>query len=329
MSVTISTEDTANTEGGEVASAEDIKRTLQELQRKHTDTEQELAAERAARRTLETNLHGEQAARTTAESERDSHAARVTTEAEGRWTAEKAQVMTAIAAADKDLDAAEEEYARHSELGDWKEAAKVQRRSHTKAAELHSLKERSAWLDNNKDRIIPKVAPVTTRVEQTRPAAPVSEGPVHKYSEHVTGALVGGEEAFLDARPQFRTDTGYRKQLLAASGFAAEKYTRGSEPYLREIERILGEEPRQESTDRTPAPRQPPARSQSADLPASRRAGPGESPAGGRGEIHLTAEEVDIADAMFGDVNQEGFYIADRGKRLEHYHTMKLRKAGQ
>lgn len=314
--------------GGDVANEDDVRRTLQELQRKHTDTERELATERAKRATLESTLTSEQIARTTAEADRDTHAARVSTEAELRWNAEKSQATTAMASAEQAIAGAEEDYARHAELGEWKDAAKAQRALAEHTSELHMLRQKQQWLDNNKEKLVPKPQPRV--VEQPRRQVEQPHTPSHRYAEHIGGDLVGGEEAWLDARPQFQSDPNYRADVFNASGVAARKHARGTEPYFREIERILGEEGQQQTQEDPPRGQQRPAprQSQSADLPASRRAGPGENPAGARGEVRLSADEVEVADGLYGDPNSD-WYIAETGKRYSHYAEMKARKAGR
>lgn len=328
MSETIVEREAGGSLGGDVANEDDVRRTLQELQRKYTDTERELSSERARRVTLESTLTSEQIARTTAEADRDTHAARVSTEAELRWNAEKSQATTAIASSEHAITAAEEDYARYAELGEWKEAAKAQRALAEHATELHALKQKQQWLDNNKEKLVPKPAP---RAEQQprRPAEPSSRAPNHRYAQHISGELAGGEEAWLDARPQFQSDPNYREDVFAASNVAGRKHSRGTDQYFREIERILGEEAPQQEGQYPPA-RQPakPGVRQSADLPASRRAGPGETPAAGRGEVRLSGDEVEVADGLYGDPNSD-WYIADTGKRYSHYAEMKARKSGR
>lgn len=330
MSETI-TETHGNT--GEVASEDDVQRTLKELQRKNTDLERDLGAERARRTALETNLAGEQHARTTAESERDTHATRAATEAELRWTAEKGQATTAITATQQALEAAEEDYARHAELGEWKDAAKAQRAMSEQTAQLLSLRQKDQWLDNNKEKLIAKPPARTEQREHPRRVEPASS---HRYAEYIKGDLAGGEETWLNARPQFLNDPNYREDVFSASGVAARKHPRGTASYFREIERILGEEGQQEQvqTEQTQTEentqRQQPQRqtrqNQSADLPASRRSGPGEDPSGGAKVVKLSADEREMADGLFGDPNRTDSYISDEGKRYEYYHRMKLLK---
>lgn len=321
MSETID-QDANGSGGGDVANEDDVRRTLQELQRKQTDTERELASERARRVTLESTLTSEQIARTTAEADRDTHAARVVNEAELRWNAEKGQATTAIASTEQAISAAEEDYARHAELGDWKEAAKAQRAMAEQASELHTLKQKQQWLDNNKEKLVPKLAARSTEQPQRVAEAPPRSS--HKYANHV-GDLVGGEEAWLDARPQFQNDATYRQDVMNASGIAARKHTRGTEPYFREIERILGEEGEQ------PDPRQQrqARQGQSADLAPSRRSGPGQQPAGSQQEWHLTEDEKEMADGMYGNPNSiTGWYEPSAPKRYKRYYdNMQMMKA--
>ncbi len=133
-----------------------------------SQTWRQLKAERARRLSLESNLGGRRVARTTAEIERDQATTRVVSEAESRWAAEKSAAEAAIVARERPLERAVEDFTRHSELGDWKEAGKAQRAIAEATAEKHAALTRVSWLESNKERIIPK-APTRTEVE--RPAA--------------------------------------------------------------------------------------------------------------------------------------------------------------
>jgi hypothetical protein len=305
--------------GGEVATVEDVQRTLAELKREKEDLSKELERERRQRVSLESNLDVERTGRATAEAERDTHAARVVSEAELRWNAEREAAQAAITAKQKDIEQAEEAYSRHADLGDWKEAAKAQRIMAEAAAEATAERQRLKWLESNKEKLVPK-APVVQPRERQEPG--------HRYQKYV-GALVGGEEEWLDQRPKFQSDPTYREEVIAASNLAGKRYTRGSEKYLREIERLLDEDPqtddrrndRQSRNQRDhdndePAPRQ---RSQSADLPPSRRAGPGERPSGSDVVAKLTEDEMEMADGMYGNPNNSNWYEPDRGKRYKRY----------
>ncbi len=312
--------ETLENQGGvsvEVATEDDVKRTLRELQGRNAELEREVNAERARRQSLETNLDGERVARTTAELQRDEHASRVVSEAEGRWNAEKNATEAAIAARLQAVQAAQDDFATHSEMGEWNKAAEAQAAIAEATAELYNERQKLKYLETNKDRIVPQ-APRRTET----PARVEQPTTTHRYARFINGPLVGGEEAFLDARPRFQTDETYRKHLFAASEMANTKFARGSEPYLREIERILGEE----LTDAgdggqqrdTPPPRQQ-TRTQSADLPASRRSEPGRAPAGSQVEIRLTPEQVEMADGMYGNPNDPNWYIADPKERYTRY----------
>ncbi len=309
----------SGSQGGETASIEDVQRTLRELQRKSEDLERNLESERRQRASLENVLETERFGRVTAEQDRDTQAARVLTEAELRWNAEKEAAAAAAAAKQKEIDQAEEAYYRYAEGGDWKEAAKAQRVMAEAAAEAQAERQRLRWLETNREKLVPKTPPQQPQ-RQAEPAA------THRYQRFVSGPLVGGEEEWLDRRPQFQTDASYREQVFAATNLAAKKYARGSDNYLREIERLLDEEPAQDSRrsrnrrneddydDDAPAPRR-----QSADLPPSRRAGPGERPSGSDLAAQLTDEEKEMADNMYGNPNNSLQYVPDRAKRQKLY----------
>lgn len=313
--------------GAEHASGDDVERTLQELRREKTDLERTLNTERAARQRLEGNLDSERVARTTAEIQRDEATTRVVSEAEQRWNAEKAAAEGTISSRQQALDAAEEDYARHADLGDWKAAAKAQRAIAEATTELHSTRQYLKHLDTNKERLIPKAPPA--RVDTPAPATRAN----HRYAQHIPGELVSGEEAWLDQRPKFQNDQSYREEVYAASNLAVKRHARGSDGYFREMERLMGEEaPRREAQhdpvdDGNPPRREAGGRQPSADLPASRRAAPGQQPAGSRADISLSADERDMADGIYGDPNRKDFYIADPKDRYLRYHEMKLKVA--
>jgi hypothetical protein len=337
----------ANTEVHiEPASHEDVERTLKELRRtadRVPDLESQLKAERARRLSLENNLDGERVARTTAEIQRDEATNRVISEAEQRWNAEKSAAEAAIAAKEQALEQAVEEFTRHSELGDWKEAGKAQRAIAEHTAQKLAAEHRVQYLETNKERIVPKAPPTRTATE--RPPG----RPSHKYGDIITNELVGGEEAWIDARPRILTDQAYRQTVFDASNLASRRYERGSDQYLREIERIIGEDDRDDRRDnrrtrdrdyddrdedyhpgrdydrdeprgrgrerdeprgrerdrdvRADPPRRERAYQESSDLPPARRAGPGQQPSGNTQEVRLTPEEAEIADGMYGDPN--------------------------
>jgi hypothetical protein len=335
MSVTVEGTNPNPNPAGEVASEEDVRNTLAELQKKHSILERDYSAERTARTAAEIERDNERNARALAEREREAAANRVGSESEARWNAEKAATTQAITAREQAIQAAEEDYARHAELGDWKEAGKAQRAMATAAAELERYKQKNELLDSNKDRMIQKPAP---RQEQ-RPAQ-VAQNPIQQQNQvpsryaGVVDRLVGGEEAYLDARPKFLSDPAYRQEVIDASNIASKRFPRGSDGYLKEISRIMGEDDgdggrQQEQQQRQQQVANTRQSSASADLPASRRAAPGEQPSGGRGEFTLSQDEADMADSIYGDPTQRDFYIADRGKRLEHYYNMKQRAASR
>jgi hypothetical protein len=315
---------------------------LDELQRKHDETARELNTERSRRISIETELNGERSARTVAEQERDNNAARVVTEAEQKYNAQVQAVKTQITSLDRQMGDTQAALERALESGDHKEVGRLQRSMAEIGGEIATLKQQDRFLETNKERIVPKVPAPTER----RPATPTPSG---RYAGVVGGPLHGGEEAWLDKRPQFMTDEGYRQAVFNASALAARKHTRGTDDYLRELERIMGEEPangngrqpprrtetqqqaEDEETGGAPA-RQPAARQDggyqsggapSADLPASRRAGPGQNP-GGRVQFTLTPQQREIADGMWGnpnntDPNSPFAYIPDEAERYRKY----------
>lgn len=299
------------TGGGEPVSHEDLQRMLEESRGQIANLTRERDTERSTRVLTEQERDAERANRVITEQQRDEQAGRVVTEAEARYAAQREAVKSGIAANEGVLSAAEDSYARHAESGDWKAAATAQRQIAEAAAKLTNLRGQQEYLEANKARLVPQ-APAPRR-EQPQQAATTD-----RLSQLVDGKLEPGEREWLNQRPKFLDDAGYRAQVFSASGVAVAKgYARGSQPYFREIERIIGEEqPRQETQQQQRQERGP-----SADLPPQRRASPGQNPTGGR-EWNLTADEAEIADGIYGDPNQSN-HIADKGERYKHYWDMK------
>jgi hypothetical protein len=108
--------------------------------------------------------------------------------------------------------------------------------------------------------------------------------------------------------------------VISASGLAvADGHTRGSEGYFRRMEEILGENQRKE----TPRPEadEAPAHRPSADVAPNRRTQPGAQPSG-RVRVELSADEREVADAMYGNPTSNGF-VADEAARYEKYFKQK------
>lgn len=327
---------------GDPVTLEDVQRALQELRGQNETLTQQLESERALRTSTQSELGSERQARTVAEQERDGHAARAVSEAEQRWNTEKELTTQSIATQRSALAAAEESYARHAEAGEWKEAGAAQRQIAEAAAKLDRFEQRATWLETNKERLVPKVV----SREQPRPApnqpqtAPAAVPlPAHRYAQFIEGPLATGEQEWLDKRPQFSTDAGYRDQVFSASAIATKRgHPRGTPAHFRELERILGEgqpvAPRQQAEeilDTGPGASGGysgngggnGAARPSADLPPSRRAAPGQQPAGAQQPVRLTPDEVEIADGMYGQPTLEGSYIADPAERYRHYYNLK------
>jgi hypothetical protein len=307
---------------GEPAGADDVERMLTELRRDRDAAILERDTERNQRLSLQDRLRTESEARSTAEQQRDDKEVSLVNAAEQRFNAEKNAASSGLTAQKSALVAAKDAYARHAEAGEWKEAADAQERIADATARVHSHEQKLEWLDSNKEKLVPKASPQEARQPPARQAPPPPPPATGRYGHLVNGGLVGGEEAWLDKRPRFTTDENYRTDVFNASVIASRKFPRGSADNLAEIERILGES--QEPARRDPQERDPPParqhqdRAPSADLPASRRAGPGHEPAGSARAVRLTENEVEVADGMYGQPNSDN-YIADPGERYKHY----------
>lgn len=292
---------------------DDLQKMLDDVRKEKDDIARERDTERSNRFQTQQELEQERAARLVTEQERDGATARVVTEAEQRYNMQKESVRNGIEAQKERVATAEEAFARHSEVGEWKAAAAAQRQMAEAASKLTNLEAQHEYLETHKEQLVP---PAPTR-EQARVQR---QAPTDRISQLVGGELVGGERAWLEKRPKFLDDPSYQRQVFGASGLAAGRgFTRGSEPYFKEMERILGEgetvtQPQQTQTEQ----RQAPARQPSADIAPQRRASPGGDIQGTR-EIRLTADQAEVANGLYGQPNNPD-YIADEGERYRKYH---------
>jgi hypothetical protein len=301
--------------GHEPVTEDDLRRMLAESRGQIDALTRERDTERSTRQQTAQELEAERAARAVTEQERDGATARATTEAEQRWNAQKNAVKAGIAVQQGVAAKAEDDLARHAELGDWKAHAKAQRELAEAAAKLDRLQAEQDFLESNKEKLVPPVQQAPR--PQPRPA------PQDRIAEVVGGQLFPGEREWLQQRPKFLADDRYQKEVFAASNLAvARGYPRGTEAYFKDMQKTLGEDQQQRQDDQQP--RQPQDRGMSSDLAPQRRAAPGQNPPG-RQEWTLTADEAEVADGLYGQPNSPD-YIADRGARMKHYYDMKERR---
>jgi hypothetical protein len=277
--------------GGEDVSTADLQRMLDEARNRETELQRERDDALGRVRHVER--------------ERDSAAESVLGEAERRYSAETSAVTSALTAAQSDADRAEEAYVRAMESNDWAAAGKAQRAMSEAAARHTNLNSKKEFLEANKDRLI--------RSSEPPKATPRESSGGDKYQQ-VVGDLHPAERRWLDARPNFLTDTKYRAKIIGASQIAAAEHERGTPEYFREIERVIGETG-DGATEAPPARRAD--RNASADVAPQRRASPGTAPQGSR-EIRLTADQAEVADSLYGNSSSPD-YIADQGERYKKY----------
>jgi hypothetical protein len=325
MSETIETQQDA---GGTPVTVDDLQRMLSEGRAERDNLIRERDSERSGRSQAEQRAEAERAQRLVTESERDGHAQRVVNEAEHRYNAQREAVRNGISVLEGTVSTAEEAYARHAEAGDWSSAAKAQRHMAEAAAKLTNLQAQSEYLENNRERLVPQYQVPPRRDVQVPQQEQRQSG--DKYAQFIKGRIEPSEKAWLDQRPKFMDNPAYRNEIFAASQLStARGYARGSDPYFKEMSKILGEDsgPTNGSghngTGREPVRYD---RNLSSDLAPQRRSAPGAQPSGGGREIKLTADECEVADALYGNQNNED-YLPNRAERYERYDTMKRRRA--
>lgn len=270
------------------------------------DLERMLEESRKRESTLERNLDQERDSRRRVEQERDHATTQVKSAAELRYAAEVSATEMAVNAAKSAAEHAKAALRTALEAGDFAAVADAQEAIADAATERAQALQRKNWLDSNKETL-------TQAQPAQRTEAPKPSG---KYAQYV-GDLRDTEAQWLDARPEFVSDAKYRSKVFGASQLAGADHERGTPDYFRRMEEILGETDAPRETPR-PAPRQ-----QSADLPAGGHRAPG-APQGGSREVRLSADEAEIADALYGNPSADG-YIADQGARYKHYAANKER----
>lgn len=251
----------------------------------------------------------ERSRRQRVEQERDSATGQAQTEAERAFTANVQSAQSELAAAQADAERAEDAYAAAMEAGDFKAASKANRAIAAAENRIAQQTARKEWLESNKERF-------TAPPKQTAPPPPADD-----YQKYVPDILPA-ERVWLRDRPNFLTDSRYRKQVFRASEDAVEEgLARGSDAYLRRMTELLGEDKRQETEDK-PLPRG--ERAPSSDLAPPRRTAPGQEPSGSR-DFRLNEAQREAADALFGNPHNKDSFIADEAQRYRHYHDMNQR----
>ena len=236
-----------------------------------------------------------------------------------RWQSEMNAAKSGIESCKQAAEAAEDAWARHQEAGDHKAAATALRQMTTAATRAAQLEIRAEYLETEKERML--APPPRMEAPVARQTAPQTD----PISQHLSGNILPQERRWLEDRiDKFGSDSAYRAEVFAASNLAvARGYSRGSQPYFREMEKIIGEGggAREEEPPQRAAPRQ--ERAPSADLAPQRRAAPGAEVRGSR-QFTLTADEREIADGIYGDRNRDN-YIDDTAERYQHYFMNKER----
>lgn len=244
-----------------------------------------------------------------AETQRDRLSTQAVGDAEARYRAQETAIDSSIVAARAEADRAEADLARAMEAGDHASAAKAQRVIAAAEARADRLTTQKDYLVQNKERF-------------TRPA-PQAQARRSDDSPYAGWELVPGERDWLESRPKFLNDQSYQRRVIGASEMAVgEGHRRGSGEYFNRMEELLGEGGGKQSAA---APKR-----QSADIAPGRRAAPGAEAAGSGRQIRLTADQVEVADALYGDSSKDD-YEPDHAKRYARYaaNVQRMRDSGR
>jgi hypothetical protein len=286
--VSDATLDTGKPQSGDVT-AEDLQKLLEDTRKQveHITQERDSLRDRAQN----------------VERERDEFATRHLSEKERAYRSDLQAVEGHISSAEADLARAKQLYKSAREAGSVEDEVAAQEQIADATARRREATNRQQYLKANEKAFL---APEVRATASTDP-----------YEELGIRGLMPGERAFADARPRFRTDPAYRDRVTKAAAWAATEFARDSQGYFDRIEELLGEKKAPETGDSTPR-----AQRQSVDVAPQRRQ-PGQQSS--QNEVRLTADEVEVADAMYGKT------IPDQAERYRHYATQKqkLRESGR
>lgn len=228
------------------------------------------------------------------------NAARLANEVNARIEDQAATIESGLIAAQGEIDALRDGLAKALEENKWADAARIQE-------EMADAKLRMRELTYSKGEI--------ARTKEAAKNAP-------KVQPQAAPGVGAKTQTWIAAHPKFNTDPSYRAKALwaheeaLAAGIPVE-----SDEYFQKVEEMLGErkaaaaEPTANDNDDEP----PPSRGVA---PVQRRAAPanGNDNGGGRKTIKLTSDQVEAADAMFGDPGS-AMYIKDAKERYTYWHT--------
>lgn len=275
------------------------------------DLKRELEAAKAER---EAAKRGETAAhQRTAEVERTARdtTQRLSTEVTTRLVEQANIVDSGITSTQGEIDALRDSAAKAMEEGRWADAAKAQE-------DISDAKLRMRELTFQKGEI--------ARYQENAKKAPVQQQP-----------QVGTKtQAWIASHPKFNTDKVYRaKALLAHEECEAEGIPIESEEYFKKVEEMTGDRKAEAAPaapidkKETPGANDNDGGTRFSGAPVQRRAPSGNGD-GNRKTIRLSAEQVEAADAMFGEPGT-AMFIKDPKERYTYWHsqTERLKTEGR
>ncbi len=230
--------------------------------------------------------------------------ARLANEVNARIEDQSLTVESGLVAAQGEIDALRDSLAKALEENKWADAARLQEEMGDAKLRMRELTYQKGELARAKD----------AAVKAVKTPAPQGNGVGTKTQEWIA------------QHPKFNTDPVYRAQALYAHEVAvAEGKTIESPEYFQKVEEMLGERKvanedeggaRRQANDNDDEP--PPQRGVA---PVQRRQSNGsDGNSGGRRTIKLSSEQVEAADAMFGDPTNP-MYIKDAKERYTYWHT--------
>lgn len=296
-------EERPNGSGGRAISGDDIE-----------DLKRQLANERAGRT-------AEAQRREQAESERDLARGAVQTESGRRWQAEEQALDTSLSSLATEMDALEERYGSLIENGQFKEAAKVQRRMTEAAADARLAQEKKVWLTDAR----------RLEEEQQSRRAP---SPQQREGEIDLSNYSPQQRRWIrDEHPEYLTDARFRAKVAAAHFDAiAEGYDIDSDDYFKHIEQMAGKKapirPQETEIQEEPSSR----RRVAPEVPVQRRT---QQSTQREAALRLTEDEREAADIALphlpeqDEVDGKGNVVKYGRYRQYKIHQKALRDSGR
>lgn len=295
-----------NQDGGEGASTDGGAITDTDI----LDLKKELEAAKAERDAAKRDVGAANTRVAQTEQQARETNARLAGEVSSRVEEQSATIESGIVSAQGEIDGLRDAVAAALEGGKWADAARLQEEMSDAKLRMRELVYQKGEVARYKDQI------------KNAPKTPVPQAP----------GVGAKTQSWINAHPRFNTDSVYRaKALLAHEECLEANIPVESEEYFKKVELMTGDRkadapvvPKTSASDEGDAPDGGVAIRSGGVAPVTRRAANGGNGDSGRKTIKLTGDQVEAADAMFGEPGT-AMYIKDPKERYTYWHTQSER----